>query len=141
MIILVIHRNILVDESGDRYVGKLSDFGLARRVNFHGGSLSKGGVGPLKYMAPESLQPPHSFSYRSDSYMFGMTIWETLTENRPFPSIPPLEAAKRILEGERVEIPSSLSDRYKKLITACLNPDPMKRPSMSSILGELLQDN
>ncbi|KAF0711049.1 hypothetical protein As57867_005396, partial [Aphanomyces stellatus] len=90
-------RNCLVHRGGV----KICDFGMCRRVHgsFGGSYLEEGGVGPLKYMAPESLVPPHSFSYGSDVYSFGVLMWETFSEARPFSDLSGVAAAARVLEG------------------------------------------
>lgn len=92
---------------------------------------------PLKYLAPESLTPPHSFSYRSDSYSFGVLIWETFTESKPFPTMTSAEAAAYVLEGHRLELGETIPTRYQSLIARCLQDDPAKRPSMATIVQEL----
>ncbi|CAI5737273.1 unnamed protein product [Peronospora destructor] len=60
-------RNCLVDQGNHV---RSCDFGLCRRVRSETtGLLMKDAVGPVRYMAPESLQPPHAFSYDSDVYI------------------------------------------------------------------------
>ncbi|KAH9122236.1 hypothetical protein AeMF1_006374, partial [Aphanomyces euteiches] len=83
-------RNLLIDGN---LQAKICDFGMCRRVDSYGGSHFESGVGPLKYMGPESLSPPHSFSYRSDAYSFGVLMWETFTEVTPYKGLRGDEAA------------------------------------------------
>jgi len=106
---------------------------MCRRVNSYGVSHFQEGVGPLKYMAPESLQPPHSFSYNSDAYTFGVLMWETFTESKPFGSIPPYQAAMRVLEGDRLDLNVNIPQEYRDIMSACFHADPSKRPSLTSI--------
>ncbi|CAK4655515.1 unnamed protein product [Aphanomyces euteiches] len=124
-------RNVLVD---DELRGKICDFGLCRRVNASvGGGHFQEGQFPLKYMAPESLQPPYAFSYRSDAYMFGVLMWETFSEASPFASMSAPEAAALVLEGHRLDH-TSVPDKYQDLLAACFEQDPMKRPALVSIM-------
>ncbi|KAF0714785.1 Aste57867_3691 [Aphanomyces stellatus] len=97
-------RNCLVHRGGV----KICDFGMCRRVHgsFGGSYLEEGGVGPLKYMAPESLVPPHSFSYGSDVYSFGVLMWETFSEARPFSDLSGVAAAARGSEGREFVVDS-----------------------------------
>ncbi|OQR85232.1 protein kinase, partial [Achlya hypogyna] len=118
-------RNCLVD---DEFRAKICDFGLCRRVNSYGGAHFAEGMMPLKYLAPESLTPPHSFSYRSDAYSFGVLMWETFTESKPFPDMTGAAAAAYVLEGYRLEVPVTVPTRYQALIERCLQSDPSKRP-------------
>ncbi|KAF0690637.1 Aste57867_17986 [Aphanomyces stellatus] len=128
-------RNCLVD---DNRRGILSDFGMCRRVGMAGGACIQHGSGPLKYMAPETLQPPHGFTAKSDVYAFGVLLWETLFEVKPFASLTPLQAAVRVLEGERLPIGSNeLSETHRALLAACFQEDPAHRPSMETIYHTL----
>ncbi|OQS02032.1 kinase [Thraustotheca clavata] len=127
-------RNCLVDTD---YRGRICDFGLCRRVNSYGGAHFSEGSMPLKYLAPESLTEPHSFSYRSDSYSFGVMMWETLSESKPYSGMTATEAANHIMNGyglDSATIPLS----YRDLLTSCLSGDPAKRPSMAHIYHRLL---
>ncbi len=71
-------RNLLLTNSYPPTV-KVCDFGLARVLDSQqsdSGSINLSG--PLRWMAPESLRPVAGltrFSYASDVYMFGITIW------------------------------------------------------------------
>ncbi|RHY26206.1 hypothetical protein DYB32_007807 [Aphanomyces invadans] len=132
-------RNCLVD---DAFRIKICDFGLCRRVNaVVGGSFVASGVGPLKYMAPESLVPPHTFSYGSDVFSFGVLMWETFAETGPFADLSGAAAAAYVLEGGRLDIhlPSShggrsvIPDKYHALMASCFAEDPSKRPTMSEV--------
>ncbi|EQC34946.1 serine/threonine protein kinase [Saprolegnia diclina VS20] len=128
-------RNCLVD---DGLRGKICDFGMCRRVNSYGGTRLSEGVGPLKYMAPESLTPPHAFSFRSDSYSFGVLMWETFTETKPFGDMPAYMAASHVVGGGRLALDEAVPLQYHHLIEACFHEDPTKRPSMATILQALL---
>ncbi|OQR95826.1 kinase [Thraustotheca clavata] len=128
-------RNCLVD---DDFRGKICDFGMCRRVNSYGGSYFAEGVAPFKYMAPESLNEPHAFSFRSDSFSFGVLMWETFNESKPFEGIPAFKAANHIVDGGRLEITSSIPVEFRSLVESCFHEDPSKRPSMAAILETLL---
>ncbi|GAB9476607.1 hypothetical protein Gpo141_00013669 [Globisporangium polare] len=127
-------RNCLVD---DNLRVKICDFGLCRRVSAVGGSLMKDTVGPVKYMAPESLQPPHLFSYDSDAYMFGVLMWETYTMSSPFAAMTPVEAMLKVMNGERLAVPENLPESLRSLMETCFHETPAQRPSMFEILSTL----
>jgi serine/threonine protein kinase len=127
-------RNCLVDD--DLRV-KICDFGLCRRVNSYSGALMKDAIGPVKYMAPESLQMPHLFSYKSDTYMFGVLMWETYTMSTPFASMAPIEAMLRVINGERLAVPTDLPDDLHSLMESCFKDAPAERPSMAAIMATL----
>ncbi|KAG3099857.1 hypothetical protein PC122_g3395 [Phytophthora cactorum] len=124
-------RNCLVDQ-GSRV--RICDFGLCRRVRSEtAGMLMKDAVGPVKYMAPESLQPPHAFSYDSDVYMFGVLMWETFTSSLPFASLTPVEAMMHVLRGERLPVPKELPESLQTLMQNCFHDSPAERPSMQEV--------
>lgn len=127
-------RNCLVD---DNLHVRVCDFGLCRRVNASGSGLMRDAFGPVKYMAPESLQPPHVFSYTSDAYMFGVLMWETYTSSPPFPSMTPVEAMMRITRGERLTVPETLPEELRLLMETCFRDSPQERPTMGEILASL----
>ncbi|KAF0692788.1 Aste57867_16163 [Aphanomyces stellatus] len=127
-------RNILVDEN---YRAKVCDFGLCRRVSLNCGLhiQTKSGVGPIKYMAPETLLPPHAFSYKSDSYAFGVLMWETFMETPPFADMPAAAVATHVLEGGRLDVSQpSIPQPYQELIAKCFEEDPTRRPSMAELV-------
>ncbi|KAG9409329.1 hypothetical protein AC1031_019581 [Aphanomyces cochlioides] len=127
-------RNCLVDAN---HRGVLSDFGMCRQVGAVGGGfVHHGSSGPLKYMAPETLAPPHGFTAKSDVYAFGVLVWETLFETKPFANLTPLQAAVRVLEGDRLPL-VDLDERYKTLLSACFQENPTHRPTMQHIYHTL----
>ncbi|EQC34965.1 serine/threonine protein kinase [Saprolegnia diclina VS20] len=124
-------RNCLVDANLN---AKVCDFGMCRRVGAVGGSYFAHGTGPLKYMAPESLTPPHAFSYQSDVYSFGVLIWETYHGVSPFVGLNGTEAAARVLSGDRLALSEAIPLHLQDLVTQCFRDDPSKRPSMAQVL-------
>ncbi|KAF0705702.1 Aste57867_6980 [Aphanomyces stellatus] len=113
---------------------------MCRRVQAaYGGSHVPDGVGPLKYMAPESLQPPHAFSYKSDAFSFGVLMWETFAEAKPFGAMPAVAAAAHVLEGGRLDGAGVVPPAYHALMADCFQEDPTKRPTMQSIVMSLLE--
>ncbi|KAE9100954.1 hypothetical protein PF010_g14620 [Phytophthora fragariae] len=128
-------RNCLVDQGNHV---RICDFGLCRRVKSEtAGMLMKDAVGPVKYMAPESLQPPHAFSYDSDVYMFGVLMWETYTNSSPFASLTSVEAMMHVLRGERLPVPRELPASLQRLMQNCFHDSPAERPSMQEVLMAL----
>ncbi|EGZ30447.1 hypothetical protein PHYSODRAFT_295239 [Phytophthora sojae] len=137
-------RNCLVDAE---FRVKVCDFGLSRRLRGTSQGPLDGflfdddrhGFGPLKWMAPESITPPHLFSTYSDSYMFGVLLYEIFSGQPPFPNLSSRDAAALILEGHHVPIPSSMPSAHQQLMEKCFEVHPLRRPSMDQIYTTLDQ--
>jgi serine/threonine protein kinase len=83
----IIHRdikpnNILVSISGDGYLAKVSDFGLAREVNPL--TLMATAAGTLSFKAPEVFVTDKSDSPAGDIWSLGVTLYLLLTDQMPF---------------------------------------------------------
>jgi serine/threonine protein kinase len=115
-------RNILVSDSN---IVKLGDFGQARVLadDADDWKLDKAGRLPVRYMPPESLITKR-FSFKSDVWAFGVTMWEMMAYVRidvimasldwvcrfgafPYKSdgIPNEEVRDFILSGKRLNMP------------------------------------
>jgi serine/threonine protein kinase len=80
----IVHRdvkpsNILVGRDG---AVKLADLGLARPI----GEPDDGPVGTLAYCAPEQLTPGMRVDHRADLYALGVTLYQAVTGELPFPA-------------------------------------------------------
>eukprot|EP00007_Cunea_sp_BSH-02190019_P005479 CAMPEP_0174229626 /NCGR_PEP_ID=MMETSP0417-20130205/530_1 /TAXON_ID=242541 /ORGANISM="Mayorella sp, Strain BSH-02190019" /LENGTH=538 /DNA_ID=CAMNT_0015307187 /DNA_START=310 /DNA_END=1923 /DNA_ORIENTATION=+ len=126
--------NLLVDENWNVCV---CDFGLAH-VKTHGDKGvrgSYGSIGTPLWMAPEVLlDKPYDTS--ADVYSFGIVLWELLTCKDPFPGIDTFSMMldEVVQKQKRPEIPPECPTRLKKLIQACWDADPKRRPAFEKIL-------
>ncbi|TMW56173.1 hypothetical protein Poli38472_008821 [Pythium oligandrum] len=128
-------RNCLLDVN---FRVKVCDFGLSRlsKASMYFDDLDHG-FGPVKWMAPESVLPPHLFSTQSDSYMFGVLMYEIFSGSLPFPGISSREAVALILEGAHVPIPQHLPLTHQDLMRQCFDLHPLSRPTMDHIFSTL----
>lgn len=67
-------RTLFTNDSDNKSI----DFGLAR-IKVKATSQTKSNVGPIKWMAPEALKDK-AYSVKSDSYSFGVVMWELVTK-------------------------------------------------------------
>jgi len=96
-------------------------------------------VGPLKWMAPESILC-HAYSVGSDAYAFGVAGWELLAgQAEPYAGVMPLEAAIRAAHDEtfRPEIAPEVPGPLAKLLRRCWAHAPDRRPPFEKILNSL----
>jgi eukaryotic-like serine/threonine-protein kinase len=131
--------NLIISRNGQL---RLIDFDLALPRPEQPIQLRKYGGTPA-YMAPEQLlhQP---VDHRADLFAFGVTAYELLTRQRPFPG----ETAEEILRKQLDRTADFLSPRehnpdlsvpMEKVILKCLERDPDKRYPFISVLIRDLQ--
>jgi hypothetical protein len=85
--------NLLVDAEGAVWV---TDFGVAKALQFEKLTASGEVTGTLQYTAPERFQG--RTEVRSDVYSLGLTLYELLTLRRPFDGNPQ-QLLRRIMDG------------------------------------------
>jgi serine/threonine protein kinase len=96
----IIHRdikpsNVLID---DKNHARLVDFGLVRfTANTHMLTAPGQMVGSPSYMSPEQVRA-QNLTHKSDIFSLGVTFYEALTGQRPFPGNTPIELFTAILE-------------------------------------------
>jgi serine/threonine protein kinase len=124
-------RNIFVDKEGNVKIG---DFGLTQPISY----LTKPGEDPrgtVQYMAPELCEmsedtetsSPHTMA--SDVYSLGVVFWQLMTHLSPFERLRAYQiAATKILKNHE-SIPENCPEFFKRLISACWQNDPSKRPT------------
>jgi serine/threonine protein kinase len=113
--------NVLVTRSGGV---RLIDFDLAQPMPDEPQKMSRY-PGTPSYMAPEQLRH-QPIDQRADIFAFGVSAYEVLTGQKPFPGDTPDEILRRQLSGPPVtprehnaEIPLAV----EKLILKCLKPE------------------
>lgn len=128
----LIHRdlkpsNILIGSDGGI---RVSDFGIATLQSTDDQSTTSVG-GTQKFMAPELLRE-EKYDEKVDVYSFGVLLF-FIVSGGEMPRISIID----IGTGKKARIPSSFTDVSRRIIDACWNFDPKKRPSFESILKEL----
>jgi serine/threonine protein kinase/DNA-binding beta-propeller fold protein YncE len=84
----VVHRDVKPDNIFIMQDGrvKLTDFGIARTVDYEQTHLTKTGVmlGTLAYVSPEQLQDAKNVDHRADIFSLGVVSYESLCGKLPF---------------------------------------------------------
>ncbi|ETO10875.1 hypothetical protein RFI_26503 [Reticulomyxa filosa] len=131
-------RNLLMKNPkthpGD-FVIVISDFGMSQIMNEETYNNTYTSIGPLKWMAPETLNEHPRFSTKSDVYSFGITLWELLTGQEPYADIDPLNAAVQVVVAQlRPTLYEFIDVKIQSLLKRCWDNDPSKRPDFPEII-------
>lgn len=137
----VLHRdikpaNILLDLAGTAWV---TDFGLAKA---DGAALTCTGdiVGTIRFMAPERFRGEGD--QRSDVYALGMTLYELLTLESPFPAADHLTLIRQIasLDPPRPRsIDGRLPSDLEIVVLKAIDKDPARRYQTAAELADDLR--
>lgn len=142
----IIHRdlkpaNVLITSTG---VPKITDFGLAKRLDDPAQNLTKIGevVGTPHYMATEQAQGrTGDVGPATDVYALGAILYEMLTGRPPFTGKTPIEVVVRV--GTEAVVPPSRLRRgvprdLEAICLKCLEKNPLNRyPSAAALADDL----
>jgi serine/threonine-protein kinase len=129
--------NVIMTRNGSV---RLVDFDLCQEIPEEPRKFGKL-AGTPQYMAPEQLRR-EPFDHRADIFAFGVTAYELLTYQKPFPG----ETAEEILSkqldrsgfGAPRELNPDIPHTLEKAILKCLENDPARRyPIMSALVHDL----
>jgi formylglycine-generating enzyme required for sulfatase activity len=144
----VVHRdlkpgNVLL--TGPERVAKITDFGLAKRIDAEARDLSQSGaiMGTASYMAPEQAAGKvHDTGPATDVHALGALLYECLTDHPPFFAETALETMQQVLEREPLP-PSRRGVRVPRdletICLKCLNKVPARRYSSAEDLANDLR--
>jgi serine/threonine-protein kinase len=149
----LIHRDvkpeniILCERGGIPDVAKVVDFGLVRDLEpASGARLTQTNViqGTPLYLSPEAIRAPDAVDARSDLYGLGAVGYYLLTGTHVFGGATTVEVCSHHLHSRPVP-PSERLRRpvpagLERLLLACLEKDPARRPASAARLRDALRD-
>ncbi len=149
----IVHRdlkpgNVLLGGSKQTPLGectpKISDFGLARRLD-HSGQRTESGViiGTPSYMAPEQAQGQSKQSGPpADVYALGAILYELLTGRPPFKAETLMDTLQQVIAVDPVSprrLQPKIPPDLETICLKCLQKEPSKRYATALALAEDLQ--
>src|SRR6266699_739791 len=138
---LMINRQSGQGQEGERYVLKISDFGLARLAAGSGLTATGATMGTLTYMSPEQCQGGE-LDGRSDLYSLGIVLYEIAIGSPPF-QIDNFEDAYNKHVNTPPPLPRQLRPdlppSIEEIILRCLAKKPGERYATGTELAQALQ--
>ncbi|KAM9126673.1 activated CDC42 kinase 1 isoform 4-T4 [Pangshura tecta] len=132
-------RNILLASSD---LVKIGDFGLMRALpkNDDHYVMQEHRKVPFAWCAPESLKT-RTFSHASDTWMFGVTLWEMFTYGQePWVGLSGSQILHKIdKEGERLPRPEDCPQDIYNVMLQCWAHKPEDRPTFLALRDFLLE--
>uniref|UniRef100_A0A1A8EC41 Activated CDC42 kinase 1 n=1 Tax=Nothobranchius kadleci TaxID=1051664 RepID=A0A1A8EC41_NOTKA len=121
---------------------KIGDFGLMRALPTHTDQyiMEEGHKIPFPWCAPESLKS-RTFSHASDTWMFGVTLWEMFTHGQePWLGLNGSQILHKVdVEAERLCKPDDCPQDVYNVMLQCWSPKPEDRPTFIALRDFLLE--
>jgi len=136
-------RNLLIRDSNQKVIVKVSDFGLSRFIKegseyYKTSSESKL---PVKWTAPEGLQFA-KFTNKSDVWSYGICVWELFSKGSvPYAGMTNTESTQKIFQGYRLPKPDSCPEEVFNLVLRCWSMNAAERPTFDEIVQKLMAFN
>jgi len=126
----------------DKYMIKITDFGLAKMVEDIERTVSEEGavVGTPPYISPERYKGEKG-DYLSDIFAIGVIMYELVTGKKPFAGDTVVEVMSKIINVEHEPLKKlrpSTPDYFEEIIAGTLAKDPSKRIQSASLIKEML---
>jgi WD40 repeat protein len=126
-----------------RLIPKISDFGLAKKLDEAGKTQTGAILGTPSYMAPEQAGgKSKELGPACDIYALGAILYECLTGRPPFRAAEPLDTVYQVLNAEPVA-PSSLQAKtpldLETICLKCLRKEPTQRYASAAALADDLR--
>jgi tetratricopeptide (TPR) repeat protein/predicted Ser/Thr protein kinase len=140
----VIHRdlkpgNVLLSAEGQP---KITDFGLAKKLDEQGKTQTGAIMGTPSYMAPEQAKGLKDIGPAADTYALGAILYELLTGRPPFKGRKALDTVVQVVSEEPVpprRLQSKCPVDIETITLKCLQKEPGRRYASAAELADDLR--
>jgi serine/threonine protein kinase len=139
----IVHRdlkspNILLTQEGRSLKAKIADFGLAKISQSELGTTTGHAAMSLLWAAPEQFEDRPKISKAVDIFSFGVIMWEIVSMKLPHEGLGIGAVMRRVLAGQREEIPVTCPPPIAELIAKCWAQEAQDRPKAGYVREELM---
>jgi serine/threonine protein kinase/WD40 repeat protein len=124
-------------------IPKITDFGLAKKLDEAGQTRTGDIMGTPSYMAPEQASGnSKELGPACDIYALGAVLYECLTGRPPFRAATPLDTVLQVVNEEPVpprQLNPGVPRDLETICLKCLHKEPARRYGQASALGEDLR--
>jgi len=129
-------RNILVSKIDDKYLAKVSDFGMSRQTKKGYYQVTDSTV-PIRWTAPEIFEGKRSTS-KVDVWSYGVCVWEIYSFGmQPYNLLTNKQVAEQVPHGLRLQKPEKCPDEIFALLMDCWAYEPDNRPYFMDIVKRM----
>ena len=117
---------------------KITDFGIARIADQVPLTATGQVMGTVQYLSPEQASGKPA-SPATDVYSLGIVAYEALAGKRPFTGESQVAIAMAQINDTAPELPPSIPEPVRNLVTACIAKNPKDRPASAAHLARAAQ--
>jgi WD40 repeat protein/tetratricopeptide (TPR) repeat protein len=124
------------------FLPKITDFGLAKRMDVEGQTRTGATLGTPSYMAPEQARGSKDVGPAADVYALGAVLYELLTGRPPFVGITVMETIRQVMDAEPVPVrrlQARVPRDLETICLKCLEKEPRRRYASAAALAEDLR--
>jgi serine/threonine protein kinase/WD40 repeat protein len=118
---------------------KITDFGLAKKLDEAGQTITGAVIGTPSYMAPEQAEGKKSIGPAADIYSLGAILYECLTGRPPFKAATTLDTLGQVVSAEPVslrQLNANVPVDLETICHKCLAKEPARRYPSARVLAD-----